>query len=283
MLTFPGITPVDYLIIGHISQDITPEGPKIGGTAAFSGVTAHAFGQRVGVVTAWAEEIKDELLDQIQIANLTCESSTTFENYYPAEGRRQQRIHHLAPQLAFYHIPESWRSAQIVHLAPIAGEVPSDLIRYFPNAQIYLTPQGWMRECDQEGNVTYRPWMEASYMLPQANAAVISEEDVGSDLDTIYNMAASVPVLAVTKSNFGADIYAEGKTIHIPAPATPEVDPTGAGDIFAAAFFTQLAYHGDPQKAGEMAVIVASDSITRSGLHSVPNPDTLYQILRKVQ
>ena len=156
----------------------------MGGMAAFSGVTAHAFGQRVGIVTAWGKETSDEALEALQIANMPCEASTTFENIYTPQGR-QQRIHHLAPHLAFYHIPESWRSAPIVHLAPIAGEVPPDLIRYFPNAQIYLTPQGWMREWDREGIVSYRPWLEASYMLPQANAAVISEEEVGFDLDTI--------------------------------------------------------------------------------------------------
>jgi sugar/nucleoside kinase (ribokinase family) len=140
-----------------------------------------------------------------------------------------------------------------------------------------------MRQWDPEGIVSYRSWLEASYMLPQAHAAVISEEDVGFDMDTIYLLAASVPILAVTKGDHGADIYTEGRIIHIPAPDTPEVDTTGAGDIFAAAFFSQLAHYGDPQKAGELAVLVASDSITRSGLHSVPNPDTLYQILRKVQ
>ena len=42
MLTYPGITPVDYLIIGHILQDLTPEGTQIGGTAAYSGLTAAA-------------------------------------------------------------------------------------------------------------------------------------------------------------------------------------------------------------------------------------------------
>jgi hypothetical protein len=282
MLTFPGITPIDYLIIGHITQDLTPEGTRIGGTAAYSGLTSHAFGQRVGVVTAWAEETGKEALKDIQIANLPCEASSTFENIYTKEGR-QQVLHHVAPNLAYYHIPESWRRTPIVQLAPMTGELPAELIRYFPDAQIYLTPQGWMRQWDREGRVTPRPWLEASYMLPQAHAVAISEEDVGFDLGTIYRMAASVPVLAVTRGEFGADIYFEGKIVNIPAPVTPEVDPTGAGDIFAAAFFTQLAHHRDPIKAAEMAVIVASDSISRTGLPSAPNPDTLYEILRKVQ
>lgn len=281
MLSFPGITPVDYLIIGHITQDIQKDSLHIGGTAAFSGLTAHAFGQRVGVVTAWAEESGKDFLAPLQVANLGCEQSTTFENLYSPEGRHQ-KLHHLAPQIAFYHIPESWRSTRIVHLAPVAGEVPVDILHYFPEADIYLTPQGWLREWDEEGNISACMWLEASYMLPKARAAVISEEDVGFDQSAINSLAAHIPVLAVTRGEVGADIYTEGKIIHIPAPDTPKVDVTGAGDIFAATFFTQLTNCGDPVNSGELAVMVASDSITRQGMKSPPDEEIIFDILRKV-
>ena len=282
MLTFPGITPVDFLIIGHITQDITSQGLQPGGPAAYSGLTARAFGKRVGVVTAWAEETGKEKFTDLQIANLSCEASTTFENIYTSEGRLQ-KLHHLAPQLAFYHIPESWRSCPVIQFAPVAGEVPPDLYHYFRDADIYLTPQGWMREWDQEGNISPRTWLEDSYLMPQAKAVVISEEDVGFNLETIYRMASLTPILAVTKGQAGADIYNEGQIISISAPETEVIDPTGAGDIFAAVFFTQLSHTRDPHHSAELAVQIASDSITRPGLSGVPNDETLYDMLRKVQ
>lgn len=281
MLTYPGITPVDYLIIGHILQDLTPEGTQIGGTAAYSGLTAAALGQRVGVVTSWGEESGTEELSELKIANFLTEHSTTFENQYTPEGR-VQLIHHLAPALDFYHIPESWRSTPIVQLAPMAGEIPPNLVRMFPEADLFLTAQGWLRSWDEKGRVEMREWVEASYMLPFARAVVISEEDVGGDLDTIYQLAASTPVLAVTKGPDGADIYAAGQVHRIPAPEYIEVDPTGAGDIFAAAFFTQLSNFSDPVRAAEVAVAIASDSITRPGLSAAPNYDRVTDILRKV-
>ncbi len=46
------IAPVDYLIIGHITQDITPNGLVLGGTASYAGLTARSFGIRVGIVTS---------------------------------------------------------------------------------------------------------------------------------------------------------------------------------------------------------------------------------------
>jgi len=281
MLTYPGITPVDYLVIGHITQDITPQGRRPGGTAAFAALTAKAFGQRVGVVTSWAEESGNEFFEKIEIANLPCESSTTFENIYTPSGR-VQKVHHLAPELGYYHIPESWRSAKIVHLGPVAKEVSTSIIQHFRDSDVYLTPQGWMRQWDGEGHVRFDYWLEASFILQQARAAVISEEDVERDRSIIYSLAASVPILAVTKSDQGVDLYTGGSHYSLPAPETEELDPTGAGDIFAAAFFTQLTHLGDPRKAAEFAIRVASDSVKRPGLSAAPTEHTLYQLSEEV-
>ena len=281
MLSYPGIHPVDYLLIGHITRDISPEGSRIGGTAAYAGLTAHALGQEVGIVTSWAETNGDEILRELNIANQDCKHSTTFENLETPEGRIQ-KIHHLAPKLEYYHLPEIWRSTHIVHIAPVAQEISPNIVRHFPNADIYLTPQGWLRQWDQEGAIFYDDFPEAGYILQQVKAVVISEEDIQQNLATIYLMAASVPVLAVTKGPRGADIYAEGNVTSISAPEVTVVDPTGAGDIFAAVFFTQFSHHGDPVHAAEMAVQIASDSVTRIGLAGAPTEDILYQLSKEV-
>ena len=56
MLNPVTLEPVDYLVIGHVAHDLTPEGPRLGGTVAYSALTARALGLRVGVVTAAGEE-----------------------------------------------------------------------------------------------------------------------------------------------------------------------------------------------------------------------------------
>jgi sugar/nucleoside kinase (ribokinase family) len=109
------LEPVDYLIIGHLSCDITPNGPRLGGTAAYSALTARALGLRVGIVTAWGGEVPLDLLDGIQVRVVATEHSTTFENLYKPEGR-VQFLHHEAPDLTYEHIPETWRRAPIVHI-----------------------------------------------------------------------------------------------------------------------------------------------------------------------
>ncbi len=90
--------PVDYLVIGHLSCDITPDGPRLGGTAAYAALTGHALGLRVGVVTAWGGEVPLDALDGIKVQSIPTTQSTTFENIYRHEGRIQY-IHHDAPDL----------------------------------------------------------------------------------------------------------------------------------------------------------------------------------------
>ena len=56
MLSLVPLEPVDYLVIGHAAHDLTPSGARLGGTVAFSALTARALGLRVGIVTSVANE-----------------------------------------------------------------------------------------------------------------------------------------------------------------------------------------------------------------------------------
>ena len=89
MLKLVSIEPIDYLVVGHITRDLTLQGARIGGTVTYSALTASALGLRTGIVTSWGEEVELESLSTVPIANLPSEYSTTFENIETPDGRRQ--------------------------------------------------------------------------------------------------------------------------------------------------------------------------------------------------
>jgi hypothetical protein len=152
---------IDYLIIGHVTQDVTPNGLVIGGTASYSSLTARALGQRVGIVTACDSCIGASELDTVPVAGLRSTETTTFENVHTPQGRIQH-IHKRAPGLNLSLVPDHWRNPSIVHLAPVANEVDPGLVRSFPNSLIGLTPQGWMRAWDDQGKVRFSDWPDSS-------------------------------------------------------------------------------------------------------------------------
>jgi sugar/nucleoside kinase (ribokinase family) len=60
------------------------------------------------------------------------------------------------------------------------------------------------------------------------------------------------------------------------------VDATGAGDVFAAAFFIRLQATRDPWEAARFATSIASRSITRPGLEGIPTRAEIESSLMEV-
>jgi sugar/nucleoside kinase (ribokinase family) len=275
------VEPVDYLIIGHLSCDLTLEGPRLGGTAAYSALTGRALGLQVGLVTAWAGEASLEALDGIQVRAIPAEHSTTFENVY-GEAGRVQYLHHVAPDLTVEHIPGPWREAPIVHVGPIAGEGKSLADGMLRPSLLGLTPQGWLRTWEGDGRVHPSAWPEAPQALARAGAVVVSLEDVAGDEQRVEAMAAACRVLAVTEGPAGARLYWNGDLRRFRAPAVKEVDPTGAGDVFSAAFFWRLHGTRDPWAAARFATHLASISVMRPGLDGIPTQEEIQTCLVEV-
>jgi sugar/nucleoside kinase (ribokinase family) len=275
---------VDYLVIGHASKDITPDGPRLGGTVMFSALLAKALGLQVGVLTSVPDDMLPLLhpLAGIPIVSIPTEKATSFENRYTSKGRVQM-LYSRATPIGVDHVPPEWLSAPIVHLAPIADEVSPDLVQLFAKSLIGVTPQGWLRQWDEDGRVSYRPWVESAPVLSHVDATILSIEDVHHDEDMIEALAAQTNVQVVTRGAEGSTLYIQGQPQLIPAAAKAERDPTGAGDIYAAAFFSHLHATGDPVKAAHFATHLASDSVTRAGMNGIPDRKTIDLALAAVR
>jgi sugar/nucleoside kinase (ribokinase family) len=125
-------------------------------------------------------------------------------------------------------------------------------------------------------------WPEASFVLEQAGAAVISVEDVDEDEKIIGEMATYSQVLAVTENSMGSRLYWHGDVRRFSALDLQEVDATGAGDIYATAFFTRLYTTRDPWESARFASQLASISITRPGLEGIPTPEEVQDCMIEV-
>jgi sugar/nucleoside kinase (ribokinase family) len=281
MLQITRLEPVDYLMIGHLTVDLTEQGPLIGGTAAYSALTARALGLRVGIVTAWGGEISLAPFGDIPIAGLNAPVSTTFKNVYTPTGRTQTIID-VAPKLEMEHIPEPWRQAAIVHLGPVAQEMDTSLIRQFPASLIGLTPQGWMRSWNAQGRVIPTTWTQASIVLKYAGAAVIGLEDIQHDEVLLEEMVDSCAVFAATEGAQGVRLFWNKDVRRFRPPRMDEVDSTGAGDIFAAAFFVRLYATRDPWEAARFATELSAFSVTRRGLVGIPTQDEIKKCMVEV-
>ena len=273
--------PIRYLVIGHITQDLVDGSAMLGGTASYCALTAQALGQTTALVSSHPKWLALPELAGLHIHRKTSQYATTFENIETAEGRHQV-IHNCATMLGAKDIPEEWLNTKIVHLGPVAAEIMPNIIDAFPHAFIGITPQGWMRTWQSDGKVHYRKWPNPQALLERADAVVMSIEDIHRDEDLIQEYAQATSVLVVTEGEAGARIYWNGDVHHISAPKVEMVNPTGAGDIFAAVFFSRLYETKHPWEAGEQAVKLASQSVTRFALAGIPTKDEIQKTMIEI-
>lgn len=275
------LPPIDVLLIGHVCRDDTPTGPRLGGTVTFSGLTARALGLRAGIVTSAPDDMLPLLgpLKGIALRRGASVRATTFVNRYTPEGR-QQTLLNRASTLGWADIPDIWQTPSIAHIAPVADEIDPDVITHLADVFIGLTPQGWMRGWDDAGRVYFKGWNLPEIVLRSVSAVVFSIEDVQGDETLAREMARQCPVLVVTRGAEGCTLFVEGMPQLIPAIPAPETDPTGAGDIFAMAFFVRLKATGDPAAAARFASALGSRSVTRPGLDSIPTGPEIDEALR---
>ncbi len=261
----------EFLVIGHVAKDLTDEGHRPGGTVVYSALTARNLGLGVGVITSVGPDLDlGQILEDIEVVSLSSPVTTTFRNVYE-EGGRRQYVYAVAERIGPGDVPLAWREVPIVHLGPIAGEIEGDMIDLFSSSVLGLTPQGWLRQWDEQGQVFPRQWSEAGSLLDRVDVLVMSEEDLAGEAQALRSQLGVPRVAVMTEGAKGATVHYQRARFHFPARQTTVVDPTGAGDIFAAAFLVRLAETDDPHEAARFATVAASLSVEKAGLASVPN------------
>lgn len=281
MNSLANIEPVDYLLIGHVTQDVVPTGFALGGTVSYAGLTALAFDKKVGIVTACRPDLALPELEGIAVLRKASEANTTFENINTPNGR-VQHIRATAEKLTLADIPSAWREAAIVHLGPVAAELDPELAKGFPHSMVGITPQGWLRGWDQNGLISFVDWPAATTVLRDASVVVLSIEDVRGNEEVIQEYVAEIPVLVVTEGSHGARVYWNGDVRHFQPPQVKELDPVGAGDIFAAAFFIRYASTRNPWESARVATQIAAHSVTRRSLAGVPTAPEIQSTLTEI-
>lgn len=256
----------DFVVVGNVARDATPDGWRPGGTAVYAAAVARGLGRRVGLVTSATADVLAALPPDVQVVCRAAAMSTSFENVYTSTGRIQY-LRAAGEPVPAARVPESWTGARVALLGPVYHEVDSSVAARFQGI-VGVCAQGYLRRADDEDRVRPLPasaW-HAAPLLRHARALFLSEEDIAQDsADALASWAELVPITVVTDGPRGARMHAHGEWHHVPAFPVCEVDPTGAGDAFAAAFLVALDEDADSWAAARFAAAAASFVVEATG------------------
>lgn len=114
-----------------------------------------------------------------------------------------------------------------------------------------------------EGDEIARDMQGAHFLFVNDYEFGLISKKTGLDLG---GMLEQVKIIVVTRGEDGADIYVDGKEIHIPVvPPQEIIDPTGVGDAFRGGFLSAYANDWDWELCGKIGSLAAVYVLEQNG------------------
>jgi sugar/nucleoside kinase (ribokinase family) len=278
----------DYLAIGHITVDLYPGNIQhLGGSALYAALAAARSGLRAAIMTRGnfqrhGDQVADALqrfAGEVEIIVQSADNLTVFTNE-TVMGRRHQTLHSWAGPIDLSGLPPYWRSARIIHLAPVAQEVDPRRAGQLSPEYFGVTPQGWIRAWNgRSGPITLVPLRLPSALLSRIDALVVSSEERAYAREAIKAIG-SRGLAVITRGVDGANLVDRGLTLNVPAYPVPTIDDLGAGDVFAAVLFLMRASHDPTAAAARAAAAAAALRVQSVGPNAVPTRADVQEFLR---
>jgi sugar/nucleoside kinase (ribokinase family) len=256
-----------FAAVGHVTNDRLASGLTPGGSVFYAAVAAAALGAEVTAVTCCGPDWigRGPLLQTgAKLVETAAPVTTSFENVYLGGTRRDRLL--ARAEAVEWRVPPD---AQVVLACPVMGEIARSALVVEPGVLLGAGLQGWLRAEGQGGAVEPRP-LEEPRAFRHCRVVFLSEEDLGEALlPTLTALRAAVPMVVLTRGAKGSTLFERGRTLEVRAVPAKEVDPTGAGDVYATAFLLALASghpSGDAARTASAAAAFAVEAPGADGL-----------------
>jgi sugar/nucleoside kinase (ribokinase family) len=247
------------LAVGHVTRDLLAGEELLGGSVAYGALAALRLGWEAAVLTSAGPDFEPEReLAGIPVFWRAAAETTRFRNDYRADGTRVQSVLARAEDIDLSLLPDEWRAPEALLIGPVAGEIHGALTPAFNASVVGAIAQGWLREIDDDGQVSARAWVDPGTDLSGVHVLFFSEHDLPDAIVQARAFRRLAPVVVVTQGWRGLRLLADGEDLTLPGLPRPEVDPTGAGDVFATAFLIRYHETEDLRAAAAFAACAAS-------------------------
>lgn len=268
---------IHALAIGQVTHDRYGKTIVPGGCAFYGAKTWQALGARVELLSSVGDdfECSTELEEGIEVIQIIGENTTVFTNTYSDNGPRIQWVEKTAPALHPDALPRELQ-VDVAFIAPVFGEVRlGEWHGRLRSNIVGLGLQGFLKrpggphpDSDSIREVVSCNFVVNPCDFEGIDVVFVSEEDIEvfADQDLLSTLQKSVPLLVMTRGEKGSIVFHPQGNFRIGiAEPLRVVDPTGAGDTFAAAFLYGLAAKMTPVDAGRLAAAAASIVVEGEG------------------
>ena len=247
------------LAIGHVTWDRLQGQTVLGGSVTYATQTARKLGWEAAALTSAGPDF-DPARDLPGVTTFLArgDATTRFVNNYGEGGARTQVLSSRAGDVVLSLVPEEWRNPDVLLIGGVAAEIHGRAAEAFAAEVVGANAQGWVRAFGPGGEVMPCEWQRPDENLAGVHALFLSEHDIPGALRRSRDLLSFVPMIAVTSGWRGLSLVTREGIEQVPGLPRTEVDPTGAGDVFAAAFLMRYQETGNPSEAAVFACCAAS-------------------------
>ena len=242
-------------------------------TAAIGSVGADAFGdcllrqlQSDGVITSGLRQLPDQPTGVAFVA-YNADGSRDFVFSLGAGGQlsRDMLRPDLFEGLRCFHLMGSTLSMSAMALdvcrAALDQAAAADaLISFDPNLRPELLPP-------EEARAVFAPFIDAADILIPTADELLQLTGLSAEDAAIDHLLSARPdrVIVVTRGAGGCSVYTAESRQHVAGYPVAEVDPTGAGDCFDAAFLSAVLEGQSPGDAAKLANACGALAVSAKG------------------
>jgi len=279
----------DLLCIGNPVYDeietpfIKTQGRVLSGCSVNAALTARRLGlKKVALIGCAGGELLKKLrlellsygLDEVYVKEVP--DTGGFKLVYSSDLRdRTLEVLGGFEKLSCSDIPLELLDARAILIGPVLREVDLELVEYVrknSKAELFLDPQGLVRQLSPDGKVTYVRDEDVlkevvrlcDYVKPnEVEARVMTQLGAEEAVKELQRWGAKVSI--VTLADQGSLLYNGERLYRVPAYKVRAVDPTGAGDVYAGAFIYSRLMGAGLLEAALFASAVASIKVEHIG------------------
>ncbi len=275
----------DLVLLGNLLVDdiVFPDGrtrmAQAGGAMLYASLAAARYGTRAGCVSLRGDDYPAAALEALRARGVLLDGvhdlhTNGVRTWLLYEGNIRRVIHrvgcpaHEAVSPNPEHVPESWRRARAFHLAPMPIATQRALVRAIREWEASEHPT--FISLDPHLAISAATLGEWRELLAGVDLFLPSDDEMqwpeaAADPGRAFSAALAGGRLRYVAWKRGArggtfyDARAE-KLQHWPPGSTKVVDPTGAGDAFAAGFVTAWL-EGQPAEAALLRAVGSADRV----------------------
>ncbi len=264
-------------------------GPYASGAPAIMAVAASRLGREVGFIGAIGDDAFGRLLlNRFAEEGVDTSFVQTPEGYatgvafvaYEVDGSREFVFHIRHAAAGILHPkflePSYFSNIEWLHISGSSLALSADCRATCEQALKYTQDNGGKISFDpnlrgelmsvEQSREIYTTYIKsANVLLPTAEEAHILTDITDDDQATNALLSGEDQVAVLKRGSEGCSVYHRGERIDVAGFAVEEVDPTGAGDCFNAAFLTGLEYEWPLEKVARFANAAGALAVTKQG------------------